>query len=97
MIPVCKNWEFAWVDLSVCLGDEREIYTRQKLDIWRFVRVTLATVDPQAVNPVLVYGLGVSLAPRKLQNVVTHMSRTDDCPVPVAHHNILPILEAIRT
>jgi hypothetical protein len=36
------------------MGGSRET----KLDAWWFVRVTLATVDLQTVNAVLVYGLG---------------------------------------
>jgi len=80
-IPVGENWELVWVDLSVYLGDEWEVHPRQELDVWVFVRITLATVDLQAVNAVLVHG----------------MSRADDCPVPVAHHDIVRIVEAVRT
>jgi len=80
-IPVGQDWEFGWVDLSVHLGNEREVHPRQKLDIWWFVRVALATVDLQTVNAVLVYG----------------MSWADNCSVPFAHHDIVRIIEAIRT
>ena len=67
------------------------------MDFWWLVRVILATVDPQTVNAVLVYGLWMPLAPRKLQKVATYMPGADDGPVPVAHHDIVPIIEAIRT
>jgi len=67
------------------------------LDRWRLVWVILATVDLQAVNAVLVYGLGIPSAPRRLHDVVTYMPRADDCPVPVTHHDIVRIIEAIRT
>lgn len=67
------------------------------MDIWWSVRVTLATVDLQTVNAVLVYGLGISSASRKLKSAATYMPGADDCPVPVAHHDIVSILEAIGT
>jgi len=85
------------VDLSVQLGDEWEVHARQKLDARRFIRVFLATGDLQTVNPVLVYGLGMALAPRKHYDAPTYMPRSDDCPVPVAHHDIVRIIEAVRT
>ena len=67
------------------------------MDVWWFVRVTLATVDLDTVNAVLVSGLGISSTSRKLQSVATYVSGTNDCPYPVAHRDIVAILEAIRT
>ena len=67
------------------------------MDVWWFVRVTLATVDLDTVDAVLVYGLGMPLTSHKLQDIVTYMSRTNDCPYPVAHRDIFAIREAIRT
>ena len=95
--PIGQDRKFALVDLSVQLGDEWEIHARQKLDVRGIIRVFLATGDLQTVNAVLVYGLGMVLASRKLYNVPTYMSRSDDCPVPVAHHDIVRVIEAIRT
>lgn len=80
-IPVSQNREFAWVDLSVHLGDEWEIHPRQELDDWWFVGILLATVDLETVNAILVYS----------------MPRTNDRPIPVAHHDIVRIIEAVRT
>ena len=67
------------------------------MDVRWIIRVSLATGDLQTVNAVLVYGLGKVLAPRRLHNVPTYMSRSDDCPVPVAHHDIVRIIETVRT
>jgi len=80
-VPVGEDREFALVDLSVQLGDEWEVHARQKLDARGFIRVFLATGDLQTVNPVLVYS----------------MPRSDDCSVPVTHHDIVRIIEAVRT
>ena len=92
-----KDWEFAWVDLSVQLGDEWEVHARQKLDLRGIIRVFLATGDLQTVNAVLVYGLGTALAPRKLHDIATYMPGSDNCPIPVAHHDIVRVIEAVRT
>ena len=95
--PAGQNWELVWVDLSVFLGDEWEIHAGRKLDGRWLIRVRFATVDLQTVNAILVHGLGMPSAPRKLHNAATYMSRADDCPVPIAHHDIVRIVEAIRT
>ena len=34
---------------------------------------------------------------RRLQNAVAYMPRTYDCPIPVAHHDIVSVLKAIGT
>lgn len=52
-----QDWEFLWVDLSVYLGNEREVHARQKIDSWWFLGITFATIDLEAVNAILVHGL----------------------------------------
>ena len=79
------------------MGDEWEIHARHKSDSWRLIRVLVATGDLKAVNAVLVYSLRIPSAPRELHKVATYVSRADDCPVPVLHHDIVRIIETIRT
>lgn len=67
------------------------------MDVWWPVGVTIATIDLQTVNAILMYGLYVPSAHRKLQKIVAYVSGTNNCPIPVAHHDIVSILEAIGT
>jgi len=79
--PISQNRKLGGIDLPVRLGDKWEVHPGQELDVWWPVGVTLATMDLQTVNAILVHG----------------MSGAYDCPIPVAHHDIVSILEAIGT
>jgi len=80
-VPISQHRKLGSIDLPGRLGDEWEVHPRQELDVWWPVGVTLAAIDLQTVNAILVYGV----------------SGTNNCPIPVAHHDIVSILEAIGT
>lgn len=52
-----ENRDLARVDSTIDLVHEREIDSRYKFDLWRLIRVFIATDNPETVNAILVHGL----------------------------------------
>lgn len=78
--PPSQNREFSWVNLAIHLVHEWEVYSRQELDIWRGIRVVLATGNLETVDAVLVDGLSDLCGQQSLQGV---QSRQLTCPGPM--------------
>lgn len=94
------------VDPAIDLIDEWEVHARDELYDGRLIWVVIAAGDLETVNTVLVDGLfGENIvhgeqryarSRKNEDNGYTNMSGANDCPVPVAHHDIVSILETIR-
>lgn len=54
-----ENRQLAWIDFPVCLVYEWEVYARDELYGGGIIWVVLATVDLEAVDPVLMSGLRI--------------------------------------
>lgn len=102
-----KNGKLGRVHLSVNLTDKGQIDTGGELDTGWLIWIVFATSNPQTVDSVLMDSLmneyegnvvnGDSTDhDRPILQHATHMSWTDDCAVPVAHHDIVAILETVR-
>ena len=87
------------VHLAVLLVDERQVYARNELDIRSHIGVVIATGDLQTVDSVLVNSLieEINTNWSVIHCKDTYVPRTDDSAVPVAHQDVVPILQTIRT
>lgn len=97
--PTGENREFGWVDFTVLLIDEREVHARKELDVWSNIGVRWAACNLKTVDAVLVDCLRdcmtISLYQREEISKGTYVSWTNNSAVPVAHHDIVAILETV--
>jgi len=79
-IPLRNATKSRQLDLSILLVDAGEINLRDEFNGGRLVRITTAAIDLKIVDAVLVCA----------------MRRAEDGRVPVGHHHIVAISEAVR-
>ena len=98
-IPFSKYSEIVWIYISIQLVHEREIDARKETyDRW-FIRVFFAALNLQTVDAVLMYTLHVpplSRRSRRFRVLDTYVSWPNDSTVPVRHHIVVAILQAVR-
>ena len=95
--PAGKHREFGWVDFPVQLIDEREVHTRKELDLGSNIRVRCSARNLKTVDAVLVNCLRDYMAIRGIDHkeISTDVSWSNDGAIPVAHHDIVAILETV--
>jgi len=96
--PAGKDREFGWVDFAVLLIDEREVHTREELDVRSNIGVRWSAGNLKTVDAVLVNCLRDCMGNQRPYIKIsrgTYVSWTDNGAVPVAHHDIVAILETV--
>lgn len=94
--PLTEDSELARVHFTIGLVDEWQVYSRGKLHLWCAIGVRLPTHDLQAVDTILVNGLQARSDMRFGESVwCAYVARTNDRAVPLTHHDIVSILQAV--